>query len=884
MDSDLIDALLAISAKFRGPISREGTSHFAWPRTASLVSSFVATCLSQCLRNASFQYVALLLGFGPKCVPSDDAWIALRKVPPALADRAHLAAQYTRVPLLVTLPLSHLPYQYEFIPPADDSSDSSTSESSGPSDPPSDWSAFFKRKWKVKIPAVRYIWMDLPVAPRSPRMQRNVFAADSPIACLCVFVVAERSSLCDAMSSSLYHRLSWGIHGPLVGVSFSPDSTTVSLHVGWLEDLPDDLVHILGSTNVLDDEHAAAGHPAESASFRLDDPGDAMALARIDKNAIPRWRADQEAAPARSTGTRWTHEAIYDWNEDVPLGSNPRILSFGTGAEENSFFHSLSFDQLSALRERNGYRPDATSLWLIDRYAVFHSLPPITVYHDSSTYDLLDAKFRPQVPFFLLYRTATKFVWPQPWQSLDRMPIVPHPLQGSERSLFRAFEASREQAPHCAAGSRLCDEAIACLEEELAAILRVSELARLLNAASGAQSFKFIYDLLFSTVHPWHAIQFARSHFTTLTNFADTILKDSDKVSDVIQIQNEHYWLQEAEARLFKGIDKDRLQTIRTRASSNDTHDWPRTPHDAFQRAVEAPTNGTCDLALFAPFHPIRHLGLPQIIDRHSRNITSRTYPTTYWPSPKSSIMMGLDERQRVLACDILATAHQDYPSPEPLSGLTATPNNYTTPVSELSPHTALQNLSLQEVNTGPTIDFPVLLVVHSVRRIRFDIADSNRLRICLTSAVQFLASMQVLDFPIFGLLTEGTVCAVVMAWATQRDGEEPQVHIMDQNCSSYDVSVPAGAFNLATFLLWLQHEHVPRLVARLDEVQRMGVFSRTDEECRAWSAQAQVDELAQKVQEQDENCDGESIDTSPSDEFEGVESREYYSIGASYP
>lgn len=161
---------------------------------------------------------------------------------------------------------------------------------------------------------------------------------------------------------------------------------------------------------------------------------------------------------------------------------------------------------------------------------------------------------------------------------------------------------------------------------------------------------------------------------------------------------------------------------------------------------------------------------------------------------------------------------------------------------------------------TTQPILLPLLIVTHSVKRRVFDVGDSNRLRMLLTAAVKFLAFMGVLDFPTYGLLTESTTCAVVMAWACRSEGHiavsrsprplsqpadrESQVRIVEQNCAAFDIATVAGAFNLTTFLLWLQTEHAPRLSAMLKDERLIAALRQKLAAGGGWRAVDQNDEL----------------------------------------
>lgn len=75
------------------------------------------------------------------------------------------------------------------------------------------------------------------------------------------------------------------------------------------------------------------------------------------------------------------------------------------------------------------------------------------------------------------------------------------------------------------------------------------------------------------------------------------------------------------------------------------------------------------------------------------------------------------------------------------------------------------------------------------------------------------------------------------------------QVHILEQNCTAFDISNVTGVFNLATFLVWLQTVHGARLRAILEDETFISCLRKkmSDESRRGWTA---VDQLRDYVSE----------------------------------
>ncbi|RDB29891.1 hypothetical protein Hypma_014044 [Hypsizygus marmoreus] len=101
---------------------------------------------------------------------------------------------------------------------------------------------------------------------------------------------------------------------------------------------------------------------------------------------------------------------------------------------------------------------------------------------------------------------------------------------------------------------------------------------------------------------------------------------------------------------------------------------------------------------------------------------------------------------------------------------------------------------------------YPVLMVEHK----RNDTTEHqvlNQTRLYCTAAITFLATLQITEQPVFGLVTCGSKGTVIMCWKFKE-----QIYIMERNMRTFDISEPLQAFHLATFLLrlakWSQQLH----------------------------------------------------------------------------
>ncbi|KAI0031044.1 hypothetical protein K488DRAFT_87204 [Vararia minispora EC-137] len=102
--------------------------------------------------------------------------------------------------------------------------------------------------------------------------------------------------------------------------------------------------------------------------------------------------------------------------------------------------------------------------------------------------------------------------------------------------------------------------------------------------------------------------------------------------------------------------------------------------------------------------------------------------------------------------------------------------------------------------------------------------------RLDVVAAVKFLAVLGILDFPVFGLVTEGAAGYVIMAWGEEIEKDEHdevgeeydeskdiRVRIIDRHPVAFDLGTEVGAFHYACFLARIAHDLVPELARRVE-------------------------------------------------------------------
>ncbi|EGO03240.1 hypothetical protein SERLA73DRAFT_174700 [Serpula lacrymans var. lacrymans S7.3] len=107
-------------------------------------------------------------------------------------------------------------------------------------------------------------------------------------------------------------------------------------------------------------------------------------------------------------------------------------------------------------------------------------------------------------------------------------------------------------------------------------------------------------------------------------------------------------------------------------------------------------------------------------------------------------------------------------------------------------------------------------------------------------SALYFLRSLGIVDFPLFGLVTSGSEGAVSMAWYSSK---QQKFFLMERNFQLYDISDPLQVYEFSVVLLRIA-EHGQKLKVKLQEM-----LSKIDERSKIktfnhWSNLAQPKEL----------------------------------------
>ncbi|KAH9941907.1 hypothetical protein B0H21DRAFT_542786 [Amylocystis lapponica] len=138
-----------------------------------------------------------------------------------------------------------------------------------------------------------------------------------------------------------------------------------------------------------------------------------------------------------------------------------------------------------------------------------------------------------------------------------------------------------------------------------------------------------------------------------------------------------------------------------------------------------------------------------------------------------------------------------------------------------------------QNARIDSDILLPVLLVEHRKGTAARYTANWHRLYSC--SAVRFLQAVGITDFPVFSLITRGSVGLLFMTWYSSTD---EHIYVMERAMSGFDISTPRGAFLYAQFLARLD-EHGQKLMSLYSEALP-GFLKRLESKPEGWTRAAQ--------------------------------------------
>ncbi|KAK0452901.1 uncharacterized protein EV420DRAFT_1645423 [Desarmillaria tabescens] len=107
-----------------------------------------------------------------------------------------------------------------------------------------------------------------------------------------------------------------------------------------------------------------------------------------------------------------------------------------------------------------------------------------------------------------------------------------------------------------------------------------------------------------------------------------------------------------------------------------------------------------------------------------------------------------------------------------------------------------------------------------------------------LVACLKFLATVGITNFPVYSIITDGTLGTIVSAH--MKDHVEGVIY--EHNVRTFDISNPVDAFNVATFITFVAMEHAQVLRNLLSEqkLQELARQSDQDDPSLHWTMEHQ--------------------------------------------
>ncbi|KAG2358618.1 hypothetical protein BDR07DRAFT_1611785 [Suillus spraguei] len=129
----------------------------------------------------------------------------------------------------------------------------------------------------------------------------------------------------------------------------------------------------------------------------------------------------------------------------------------------------------------------------------------------------------------------------------------------------------------------------------------------------------------------------------------------------------------------------------------------------------------------------------------------------------------------------------------------------------------------------------PVLLAEYKKKDKSAISTSMNQMKTYLVSSVTFLSKLGIVDKPVFGLIVNGTLGAVTMAWMTNK-----QIYVMERNIRHYDIRDPLQALQFVSILPRLAR-HGLDLRGLLEK--QLAIIDVNELQSKPWSKLAQRQE-----------------------------------------
>ncbi|KAL4242827.1 hypothetical protein ABKN59_011533 [Abortiporus biennis] len=690
-------------------------------------------------------------------------------------------------------------------------------------------------------------FIDLPLSGHILPGRCNWPSVPFPVLCVA------SDNIIPLVASAAYQRWAWNIDLPVVGFQMSEYGSLVHTYIAWITSTSDHqhtpTVHVLCPDSIV-------GNPSCSLPqgvFDLSDPPSSLKFSQFIlsfdhqfnflRNNLPsrqlanvHWRSDDDAIPWSADIERWRvatgvfnnsgltnpyssysipppplHGSDFTAHSTMVPSTPSKIVSKHPGGRhlnEGSVVGSSQQheDECSAVYDRSSGPIDGAATiasLMLNRFAF-------------SVARVSDWTERPSDPpefckMLEEYEETTCFLWPSEWRNLKDMPTATSDLI-SERHvkvLFRQYnemDSSKVQT--------LNPEFTNIMAEMLPFLVNGSYITDACTTSTREAECRHYFDSLFNNFYHRDQV-FFEAEIRLPQNTLLQQLK-SPGGDEVLQDLHEkcQQWSKHTSA-VFNHVSANRKKYHSEFPSQcNQTATFAETLRGQAFNLSEAeaftarsklakqnePTRATCD-AFLACAVEISRDDAKKCRDAYN---ASRLAALNFGPASASKTKPSSEPKDNENSDPSTTESRNDdttSPSAEPLyefpfrnhSGDYAanTPRDLSLPPSPTS----------TSMSTAIVILLPVLMAAYGNPSCNESEA-TNQGRLHCIAAVRYLASIGIKDYPVYVLVTHGTIAGLTMAWYSTTNNN---TYIMERNVRKFDITVPIQAFHLATVIMRLK-------------------------------------------------------------------------------
>ncbi|KAG2358645.1 hypothetical protein BDR07DRAFT_1417213 [Suillus spraguei] len=636
-----------------------------------------------------------------------------------------------------------------------------------------------------------------------------------------IFLVADSYNIVPLLCSTLYQRRVWGIHQPVVGLCCSSTGTIATAIFGWLT--PDQL-----EGGCMPAAHLAlAADTGLDSSMGVFDFTDtyikgSISIEAVDSLAPLHWRSDlpdfetQCGGPLDERVASWTHQVHVETSSSSPLlativedervhGANIRVpqearatnvkgrASSSKKSSRRTSWTSTSSrapspypnSQFAALSDTGLNDSMSISNWLFERNAF--TVGRITVRSEEL------AKNTGINKMVKIYDEMTAFTW-----SDNIKTILSNAKVDSFVSGIRTDLCNIDGSLNCQSSA---NDVLSLEDVEFIS----SKLSALLHAVKGACHCDDVASCNADRRHEWDAL---------LLNFFQPV---------PLQRMLERH-LNLALALAYEAFCLEQLQCVRpttetfgswkqagaarSQAAQFSDDIGSRLERRNFAELIarhssKDPVTGKCDAILVIPCSGVATAMLQRISSTEEKDKFLKHFMLVQGPKLDTSTGRRLEtpvghHEKTTSGRSLQVPSSQVSDSKKANRDQLHNPFLHHPDFNQAT-HTKVTLLSKDTPCDEPSrqdLLLPVLLAEYKKRDESAISTSMNQIKTYLVSAVTFLSEVGITDQPVFGLVVNGTLGAVTMAWMTNK-----QIYVMERNVRYYDIRDPLQALQFVSIL-----------------------------------------------------------------------------------